>query len=52
MLDPFAALGWLWQNDTNRLTWLVSATLLLSFSHQPLTVALVYGDERNFDLRR
>ena len=30
----------------------MSAKLLLSYSHQPLTVALVYGDKRNFDLRR
>ena len=52
LLDPVRPLGWLWQSDTNRLPWLVSATLLLSFSHQPLTVALVYGDQRNFDLRR
>jgi hypothetical protein len=49
---PFAALGWLWQTDVHRLTWFVSATLLLSFSHQPLTAALVYGDKRNFVLRR
>ena len=49
---PFAAFALLWQSDTNQLTWLVSATLLFSFAHQPLTVALVYGDKRNFDLRR
>ena len=49
---PFAALGWLWQDDPVRLTWFVSATLLVSFAHQPLTVALVYGDKRNFGLRR
>jgi hypothetical protein len=49
---PFAALGWLWQGDSARLTGLFSVTLLISFAHQPLTVALVYGDRRNFDLRR
>jgi hypothetical protein len=49
---PFAALGWIWQGDSDRLTWLFSATLLISFSHQPLTMALVYGDRRNFALRR
>jgi hypothetical protein len=30
----------------------VGATFLLSFAHQPLTVALVYGDKTNFRLRR
>lgn len=30
----------------------ISAVFLLSFSHQPLTVALVYGDRENFRLRR
>jgi hypothetical protein len=49
---PFAALGWLWHDDSSRLAALVSATLLISFSHQPLTVALVYGDRRTFELRR
>ncbi|MGK2947405.1 MAG: hypothetical protein ACSLFP_02435 [Acidimicrobiales bacterium] len=49
---PFAAAGWLLQDDPNRTAWLVSATLVISFAHQPLTLALVYGDKRNFDLRR
>lgn len=49
---PFAAAGWLYRNDPNSTAWLVSATLLISFAHQPLTLALVYGDKRNFDLRR
>jgi hypothetical protein len=49
---PFVALGWLWQGQSSRLAVLVSATLLISFSHQPLTVALVYGDRRTFGLRR
>jgi hypothetical protein len=49
---PFAIAGLVLQNDTNRLSWFVAATLLLSFSHQPLTLALVYGDRANFDLRR
>jgi hypothetical protein len=49
---PFAAAGWLFRNDPNSTAWLVSATLLISFAHQPLTLALVYGDKRNFDLRR
>ena len=49
---PFAVAGWLFRNDPNSTAWLVSATLLVSFAHQPLTLALVYGDKRNFDLRR
>jgi hypothetical protein len=49
---PFAAAGWLFRDDPNGTAWLVSATLLISFAHQPLTLALVYGDKRNFDLRR
>jgi hypothetical protein len=49
---PFAGAGWLVRNDANDTAWLVSATLLISFAHQPLTLALVYGDQRNFDLRR
>jgi hypothetical protein len=30
----------------------ITATFLLSFLHQPLTVALVYGDKENFRLRK
>jgi hypothetical protein len=49
---PFAAAGWLFRSSPDSTAWLVSATLLISFAHQPLTLALVYGDKRNFDLRR
>jgi hypothetical protein len=49
---PFAAVGWLFRGDPSATAWLVSATLVISFAHQPLTLALVYGDKRNFDLRR
>jgi hypothetical protein len=49
---PFAAAGWLLRDDANGTAWLVSVTLLISLLHQPLTIALVYGDRRNFDLRR
>jgi hypothetical protein len=49
---PFAAIGWLLGDDTSRIVWFVSVTLLISFAHQPLTLALVYGDQRNFALRR
>ncbi|MDP9074866.1 MAG: hypothetical protein M3N98_11980, partial [Actinomycetota bacterium] len=34
------------------LRWSVAAILLVSFLHQPLTMALVYGDRRQFQLRR
>ena len=49
---PFAAIGWLLRDDPSRTAWFVSVTLFISFAHQPLTLALVYGDKRNFDLRR
>lgn len=49
---PFAIAGLVLQDDTDHLSWFVGATLLLSFSHQPLTLALVYGDGSNFRLRR
>ncbi len=49
---PFAAAGWVLRGDPSGTAWLVSATLLISFAHQPLTLALVYGDRRNFALRR
>ena len=49
---PFAVAGWMLREDPGSTVWLVSATLLISFAHQPLTLALVYGDKRNFELRR
>ncbi len=36
----------------SRLRWAVAAVLVLSFLHQPLTFALVYGDRRQFQQRR
>ena len=41
---PFAALALVWSGQTDRLEWLVAATLLFSVSHQPLTMPLVYAD--------
>lgn len=41
---PFAALAIAWDGQTDRLEWLVAATLLFSVSHQPLTMPLVYAD--------
>ena len=35
-----------------RVRWAVAAVLLVSFLHQPLTFALVYGDRRQFEQRR
>ena len=49
---PFAAARLAVPRRPTSTAWLVSATLLISFAHQPLTLALVYGDKRNFDLRR
>jgi hypothetical protein len=38
--------------SASTLTAFVSAVFLLSFAHQPLTIALVYGDAEQFRLRR
>jgi hypothetical protein len=37
---------------TQALALAIGGVFMLSFSHQPLTVALVYGDKENFRLRR
>jgi hypothetical protein len=39
-------------NATGALGLAIATVFLLSFSHQPLTVALVYGDKAQFRLRR
>jgi len=41
---PFAGAALVVNDDPEGLRWLVSATLLFSFLHQPLTLWLVYGD--------
>jgi hypothetical protein len=41
---PFVVATLALADDPDRLRWLVSATLLFSFAHQPLTLWLVYGD--------
>jgi hypothetical protein len=41
---PFVAAARMVTDDQETLRWLVSATLLFSFAHQPLTLWLVYGD--------
>lgn len=40
------------EGDLTLLTLFISAVFLLSFAHQPLTMALVYGDPEQFRLRR
>jgi hypothetical protein len=40
------------RSATGALAAVISGVFLLSFAHQPLTVALVYGDHENFRLRR
>ena len=49
---PFATIGWLLRDNIDRTAWFVSVTLLISFADQPLTIALVYGDNRTFNLLR
>jgi hypothetical protein len=45
---PFAVAVIAVQGRPQLLSWLLSAVLLLSLSHQPLTLALVYGDGDRF----
>jgi hypothetical protein len=45
---PFAAATVLVQHDGHATAALLSAVLLLSLSHQPITLALVYGDRERF----
>lgn len=49
---PFAVVAHLFESDTARLQWWMSLTFLVSFAHQPLTVALVYGDPAQFSLAK
>ncbi len=51
---PFALAAHLLQGrgDTNLLAAFISGVFLLSFAHQPLTVALVYGDPAQFRLKK
>src|SRR5579862_5719712 len=45
---PFAAAAVVVQGNAHLLAALLSAILLLSLSHQPVTLALVYGDRARF----
>ena len=50
---PFAVVAHVLQGQTgDRVPAFVAAVFLLSFSHQPLTLALVYGDPDQLRLRR
>jgi hypothetical protein len=49
---PFALAAHLLEGDRAALNVLIAGALLLSFVHQPLTVALVYGDPDEFRLHR
>jgi hypothetical protein len=49
---PFVLAGRSLEADPDKLATLVVATFLLSFAHQPLTLALVYGDPDQFQARR
>ena len=49
---PFAVATHAFDDSPARLQTYVSAVFLLSFAHQPLTLALVYGDRSQFGLRR
>ncbi len=49
---PFVIAAHALESNRAVLATLVAAVFLLSFSHQPLTLALVYGDPEQFRLRR
>ena len=49
---PFSVAAIAWHGHLDQLASLMAATFLLSLSHQPLTLALVYGDPGQFRLRR
>lgn len=49
---PFAVVGHLLEASPHSLDLFLAGVFLLSFSHQPLTLALVYGDPAQFALRR
>lgn len=49
---PFSLIAWITLGDSERLGLLVAGVLLLNFSHQPLTLAFVYGDPAQFRLKR
>lgn len=49
---PFALAAWALLDNRAALNMLLAGVFLLSFSHQPLTLAFVYGDPAQFRLKR
>jgi hypothetical protein len=49
---PFALAAWTVRHEPDAFSTLLAATFALSLAHQPLTVALVYGDPGQFNQRR
>lgn len=49
---PFALVGHALESRPEAVAAFVGAVFLLSFSHQPVTLALVYGDPEQFAVRR
>ena len=49
---PFGVAAVLWTGNVSVTRSLMSGALILSFTHQPLTLPLVYGDREQFELRR
>lgn len=49
---PFALAAWALLDNRAALNTLLAGVFLLSFSHQPLTLAFVYGDPAQFRLKR
>ncbi|MEZ5171115.1 MAG: hypothetical protein R3A49_10280 [Acidimicrobiia bacterium] len=49
---PFALAAWALLDNRVALNALLAGVFLLSFSHQPLTLAFVYGDPAQFRLKR
>src|SRR5215212_3509921 len=49
---PFALAAWTVRTEPDAFSTLLAATFALSLAHQPLTVALVYGDPGQFRQRR
>lgn len=45
---PFSAAAFVWLDSSARLAVVVGTTLLISLSHQPLTLGLIYGDPAQF----
>lgn len=49
---PFSLMAWAVQDNPSLLKTLMFSVFLFSFTHQPLSLFLVYGDKQRFELRR